>query len=880
VILDKLGEGGRGVVYKALDTVLDRVVAIKLLKAEGLDEEAFTRFGREAQAAARLTHANIVATYDLGQEDGRPFLVMEYIDGASLQRFLERGPEGRLDLSTLLRLARDICGALEDAHSHSVLHRDIKPENVIVTKDGTAKLMDFGLALALDKPRVTPSGTMVGTPAYMSPENALGKASDARSDLYSLGAVLYEMATGHPPFSQDDSLKVIYSHIHDTPVLPSRINSDVVSGLEDVILRLLEKDPAGRYQSASDVLLALQEVQESLAGRWEEAGAELAPEETPAARRAPTPESRRALALIDRETELEAVRGFVDRAIRGDGSVVFLSGEAGVGKTRLGEEVKAYATLRGTRWLQGRCFEREGSAPYTPWIEMLREFVREAPRQLLYKVSGSYAAELAKLVPEVVEKVGPAPPVALGHPEQERLRLFEAVTQLCLNLSREAPLVLFLDDLNWADPPSLELLHYVARRVPGNFFMILGAYRDIEVAEDSPLSQLLFNLNRERFLHQISLPRFDPAHVARMITETFGDEEVSAEFRDLVYEKTGGNPFFVEEVLRSLVEEGVMYKTEDRWDRRPISEIRIPSSVRTVVRQRLNRLDDDCNQVLALASVIGKEFPFGVLQQVSGLDEDRLLTLLEAALRARLIEEKPLAPGRSVFLFSDSQVRDVLYDGLSLIRRRRHHLKVAHALEKASKGEEDRQAAVLAYHYVRGDDVEKALDYSVRAGERASKVYAHEEAIRNLSVALELMEEEGDPTLHVQILEQLGDESSYLGDADAALGYWTKAAGIYEDLAQKLPLGEVLRKVGYAHFMEKYDQGKALEFYTRARTILEEQPPGVELARLYHDIGRLHWRSGEDPSTAISMCERALQLAEELGAHEVESHAYQTLAFL
>ncbi|MEE9197459.1 MAG: serine/threonine-protein kinase, partial [bacterium] len=181
-LIDRLGEGGRGVVYKALDTVLDRVVGVKLLRAEGLDDEVYARFQREAQAAARLTHPNVVATYDMGQEDGRYFLVMEFVDGSTLRDLLESQPEGRLDLKTLLRHGQAVCSALGYAHAHGVLHRDLKPENVMVTRDGTAKLMDFGLALALDKPRMTSIGTMVGTPAYMSPENALGKTSDARSD--------------------------------------------------------------------------------------------------------------------------------------------------------------------------------------------------------------------------------------------------------------------------------------------------------------------------------------------------------------------------------------------------------------------------------------------------------------------------------------------------------------------------------------------------------------------------------------------------------------------------------------------------------------------------------------------------------------------------
>ncbi|MFQ6013317.1 MAG: serine/threonine-protein kinase PknK [Thermoplasmata archaeon] len=877
-ILEELGEGGKGVVYTALDTTLDRVVAVKVLKAEGLDREAYARFQREAQAAARLTQANVVATYDMGEEDGRYFLVMEYVDGTSLRDLLEGQPEGHLDLATLLRLGQDLCRALAYAHAHGVLHRDLKPENVMVTKDGTAKLMDFGLALALDKPRMTPSGTMVGTPAYMSPENALGKTSDARSDLYSLGAVLYEMATGRPPFPHEDSLKAIYSHIHDTPVTPSRLNADVTSGLEEVIMRLLAKDPAGRYQSAPDVSRALEQIAESLGRGPSDTSAA---QEKAAGPRAPTPEPRKALPLIGREAEVGALHAFVDGAARGEGGVVFLTGEAGIGKTRLGEETAAYAALRGTRVLRGRSYPGQGAVPYAPWIEMLREFVREAPRQLLYKVSGAYAADLGKLVPELLEKVGPAPTPTLGHPDQERLRLFEAVKELCLLLSQETPLLLFLDDLNWADPASLELLHYVARRASGSFLLLLGAYRDVEVMEGSALSQLLFDLNRERLLETVTLPRLQPLHVADMITASLGEEEISEAFRDLVFAKTGGNPFFVEEVLRSLVEEGVIFKTGDRWDRRPIAEIRIPSSVRAVVRQRLDRLDERCNRVLALAAVQGREFDYEVLKRVSLVEEDNLLTSLEDALRARLIKERALAPRRSVFAFADAQVRDVLYDGLSLIRRRQYHAKTARALEEFPQGEEGERVALLAYHYVLAGDAAKALDYSLQAGEAAARVYAYEEASQHLTTALELLEEaEHEPGLTARVLDQLGDATSYQGEPDTAIGHWRRAASIYRDLEERVRQGEALRKVAYAFFMEKHDQREASRWYEKARLILEAEPRGIELARLYNDVARLGWRRGEDPLGAAVMAQSALELAQTLDAPDEVSHAYQTLALL
>ena len=231
-ILKKLGEGGKGVVFKARDTALNRVVAIKMLKSAVLDEEAHSRFIREAQAVARLNHPNIVSIHDIGKENEKQFFVLEFVDGMSLREFMKTYPEGKCDIQTVLRICIDICNALQYAHSQGVLHRDIKPENILITEEGTAKLMDFGLAKMLGQPSITQEGIVVGTVAYVAPEIALGKGADARSDLYSFGAVLYEMVTGKPPFSGEDPVKIIFSHIHDYPVSPSRLNPKVPQALD------------------------------------------------------------------------------------------------------------------------------------------------------------------------------------------------------------------------------------------------------------------------------------------------------------------------------------------------------------------------------------------------------------------------------------------------------------------------------------------------------------------------------------------------------------------------------------------------------------------------------------------------------------------------
>jgi len=870
-VLKKLGEGGKGVVYKARDTVLNRVVAVKMLKSTVSSEEAYSRFLREAQVVAKLNHPNIVSIHDIGREDEKRFFVMEFVDGMSLRELMGTYPEGKCDVQTVLRTAIDVCNALQYAHSQGVLHRDVKPENILITHEGAAKLMDFGLAKMLGEPSITQEGVIVGTVAYVAPEVALGKGADARSDLYTFGAVLYEIATGKPPFPGEDSVKIIFSHIHDYPVSPSRLNPKVPQALADCIMKLLEKEPGKRFQSSADLLGALREIAESF---LREVYVPKPSVVVPSAR----PLAVKEVQLIDRVEELGVLREAVDKAVRGEGGVIFLYGEAGIGKTRLARELGAYARLRGMRVLYGRCpalFRMDGVPPYVLWKEVIKDYLETCTPEQLYRVIGFYPGEVSELVPELKQKFGAFPQSLPISPEHGRDRLFEAVSQFVTNISKEAPLLVVLDDLQWTDQSSLLLLHYLARGVYRESLLLFGAYRDTDIDELHPLSPVLTELNRERLLRSVLLKRMSSSDVSEMIKRILEQDDVPRDFCELVYEKTRGNPFFVEEVIKSLKEEEIIHHEENKWKIKEVSRIEFPKTVKSVIKARISRLDDECQNVLTLASFVGNDFSFEALCGVTGFEEDKLLGLMDRMLKTGLVKERVIR-GEDVYSFGDIVIRDVVHEEVSHLRHKKLHGVVGCALEKAYAKKIDEHLGELALHFLECGDKEKSLEYFLKAGDKAAKIYANGEAASYLQSALKLLEEKEDALREKgSVLERLGDIKKLVGEYDACMKYWNEALLLWKQLYEKRNVSKLHYKIANL-LWEKGDAEKAKVHHEEALQILEKEPESVELASLYEDMAHMYYRT-KDMTTARSWAEKALELAKKLNDYEVIASSYASL---
>ena len=758
-----LGEGGKKKVYLVHDTLLDRDVAFSLIKTEGLDEVGITRIKQEAQLMGRLgDDPHVVSLYDIGDEGGQPYLVSQLMGGGDVEGLIEKAVEHRLTLEETFRIADQVCQALGYAHSHGIVHRDLKPGNVWLTKDGTAKLGDFGLAMALDKTRLSAAGMIVGTLAYMPPEQALGRQPDARSDLYSLGAMLYEMTTGRPPFLGDDTVAVIGQHINTQPVAPSWHNPQIPSALEALILWLLEKDPARRPQDVIAVRRELQAIADDLATTPED--------QQPSPPEELNPLDRLASGVfVGREKELDALRSAVTEAFSGRGQIILLVGEPGIGKTRLAEEIATYAGLRGAQVLRGRSDDWEGAPAYWPWVEVIRDYVRDCDPQTLQSDLGQGAADIAQVVSDVREQLPDLPSPPAMEPEQARFRLFDGVVRFLQAASKRQPLVLILHDLHWADQPSLLLLEFLAREPRAARLLVIGTYRDVEVGRHHPLSRTLAELARSQRSQRLLLRGLRQPDVARFIALTAGIEPLPA-LVEAVHRETEGNPFFVTEVVRLLVAEGRLESTplERSWS------VSIPESVRDVVGRRLERLSEACNRVLTIAAVVGRDFSLPVLEHTSGLSTADLLDVLDEAVAARLIQEETPA---GHYRFTHALVQETLYDELSTASRTRVHAQIGKALEQIYAADPEPHVTELAHHFAQAapvTSVEKAVDYGARAGQRAMAQLAWEEAVKHFERALQLSDvyESRDEPQYTDLLLAQGAaqiQAGVGGDAQATL---------------------------------------------------------------------------------------------------------------
>lgn len=702
-IIDTLGEGGMGAVFRAHDRLTDSTVAIKILTVEPSELDMLSSAGmdlrvaltREFQLLATLRHPHIVSVLDYGfDERGQPFFTMEFLaDAVPISEYTNS-----FDEQCFLSLFWQALQALRYLHRRGILHRDLKPDNLLILPDGTLKVLDFGLATVHAH---YDDRDPVGTLPYLPPEVLAGEPYSEASDLYTLALIMYELLNGCYPFptaSLDELIQAIQTEELSVAHLP------ISTELQALLSNLLAKNPAARYPHADAVISACAHLSDTRL-----------PSETAALRNSYLQAAR----FVGRTAELEQLTNALKTMINGEGSAWLVGGESGVGKTRLLEELRVCALVRGVKVLRAQA-TTEASATYRLWREPLRFVLIDTP------ISDFEASVLLTLVPDLAQiidrEVLPAPEI---EPPAARDRLFNVITAVFQR--QQQPVLLLLEDLQWVDD-SLLLIERLNQIVPQRPLMIVGSFRDDE-RPDLPLALPA--------MQRIKLGRLQPDEIGELTVSMLG--EPSGRRADLIaflQHHTEGNVFFMVETLRALAEEAGQLHA--------IGTIALPDNlvamgVRDVIQRRLDRIAVDDQYLLRIAALVGRQLDLSLLEIVAPA------TRIDSWLERCAVVLEALGTG---WRFAHDKLREGVLQSISQHERESLHHLIAQALEQLYADDPD-HTAQQAYHWGQAGHSEREAYYSVLAGQQALKQGTTLEALRLLERAETLR-----PTLNWTALQQ------------------------------------------------------------------------------------------------------------------------------
>ena len=563
--------------------------------------------------------------------------------------------------------------------------------------------------------------------------------------------------------------------------------------------------------------------------------------------------------MVGRSRERSLITQLMEQAKAGHGSVVLISGEPGVGKTRLGEEAIFQASHSGLIGLTGHAYE-ERSTPYITSSEILEEVVRVLPRDSLRNALGNTAPEIARLLPELRQSFPGIPQPADLPPEQQQRFLFKAVLEFLDRLSQSAPLVLLLDDLHWADESSILLLEHLAPRIQSLPILMVITYRDVEADMSDPFRRALTRLCRESYATVMNLDRFTEDDVAALLS-AMGAPEPPRQVVEAIFSETNGNAFFVQSVYQHLAEEGKLFDDNGSWlSDLDAGALDVPDSVRLVTGQRISKLSKSTQEMLSMAAVMGLRFRLPVLESIMA-DPDATIDALEEAEAAQLI--KPTAGGKDLrYEFVHALARQTLLDALSSPRQRRHHLKIANAIESSSP-DARRQAAELAFHLNEAGnsvDSSKLILWANKAGDNAMSAAAFDEAEYYFRMAIEAIDQE-QQELKADLLHKRGAAHLSQGEKGAFKADLQEAFEIYVGLGLGDQAARVASDVSYIYTWDA-EPHVAFQLVSEALSLLgEEKTPGRALVLSARGLA---FTMSSQPGSAEKSHNEAVALARKL----------------
>jgi serine/threonine protein kinase len=710
--------------------------------------------------------------------ENQPALILEYIDGETLRDTIARKT---LSLSEKLEIVLDLARILANIHQQNVIHLDLNSKNILIANEPQAvRLIDLGSAARIDRSgrqKVRPD-QLLGTLPYISPEQTgrINRAVDERSDLYSLGVVLYELMTRQLPFDSEDPLKLVHDHITRVPISPSEVSSEIPEVLSAIILKLLSKNAEDRYQSAAGVRADLEKCLQHLSP--EDTLEEFPLGDADFAGRLRFPQK-----LYARDRELKALESAFERVCRNTASIVFVGGYSGIGKTALVEEIQRPVSEKSGYFIEGK-FDQLATTPYAGITQALAQFVSQILtqsetqlaewRSQILEAVGPNGRVLTDVVPSLELIIGPQPavPDLSGQESQNRFnyvfqRFFGAIAR------REHPLCFFLDDLQWIDLASLDLLKALFSSPDLAQLLVVGAYRDNEVHEDHPLITLIADLEKTGVnLKRMTLPKLSEADVDALISDALRrDLGEIQELARLVYSQTDGNPFFTRQVLRSLEDQGLIVLDtatgEWRWDMDALRDLDVAASVVELLVSKIKGLPIDIRETLKVAACIGNQFDMATLTVVTEADDDAILDHIHEAVAAGLIWESS-----DHCHFVHDRVQEAAYSLVPPEDRDHTHLTIGrHLLQSPRAIDHEQELYQIVDQLNHGlhliEDEQEQIQIArlnLQAGRAARQASAFETGLNYAQAGIELLGETGWEQ-HYRLTLELHEQAALMAHA-------------------------------------------------------------------------------------------------------------------
>jgi len=817
-ILKKLGAGAMGVVYKVKDLKNDSIVALKLLSKKKTTSVAIQRFKREFRLLAELHHPHLCEVYDFGTlKDGRSYYTMEYVDGPNIIEFTKKLPYEKI-----YPLLVQLCRVLEYIHSRGLIHYDVKPGNVLIARGieqgaesnkkhyaqspmFSAKLLDFGLA---GEQRIKGGILIRGTMPYIAPEVIKGLAIDHRADLFSLGVLLYEIFTQRefPIKDKESFVSFLKQQENIVSELPSKIVFDIPKRLEKLIIRLFEFEPAQRFSRANEVINEINKI----SGKKFESETEKTIEGYLLSSR-----------FVGRDKEMGLLRSSYDKARQGNGNILLITGDAGIGKSRLLNEFKIFMQLERSYCFTGYA-SKDTTTPLQPFYDIFSELINFIGEGIDLRWSKELKMSLA-----VLFKVFPGltdghlrrylPRLVPLEPQAEKLRTLDALTELIRYIaSNLRDMVILLEDLHWADALSIQFLEYLSRNLEDRNVLICGTCRKEELANNLVLKRMITNLRNENYFTQFELRPLRFRSLYSFLDSTITSGSNSSTLVRYLMKKTGGNPFFVEEIMRTFLrEKGV--SIGEKIEIEGLRQISIPRTIENVVSKRIKDLDSVSQKVVKFGAILLKDFNYNLMKHLTGLDNTELSrSLWELKRKQVLIEED------NRYRFYHVTLRDVVSGRLGDKERRDINYQIAKTLEKISRGKLNTVVEDLAYYFINAKDHKKGVLYGLRAAKKSSERYANEQAIRFYKGVLGIMSDR-NPKLRFDILSKLAYIERFVDYYDDAIKHYNEALSLKTGSIDKKII--IHRDIGSVYSI-KGDYKGALHIYHKAARLLKKMKPG------------------------------------------------------